>query len=65
MAEPTDTQLLDDRATQLALGLDHLGANPMRLESAEIALLFGAAWGSRRARHARQAATHMEAGKAA
>ena len=46
----SDTELLDRRASQLAVALDGLGWNPTRLGTSEIERLFGSAWGSQRAR---------------
>ena len=47
---PTDTELLDARAEQVALLLDHAGATPVRLEDAEIADLLHRCWCPERAR---------------
>ena len=47
---PTDTELLDSRAEQVALLLDHAGAAPVRLDDAEIATLLYRCWCPERAR---------------
>jgi hypothetical protein len=48
---PTDTELLDARAEQVALLLDHAGAASVRLNDVEIAALLYRCWCAERARH--------------
>jgi hypothetical protein len=47
---PTDSELLDARAEQVALLLDHAGAAPVRLNDVEVALLLYRCWCPERAR---------------
>ncbi len=50
LVHASDAALLDERAGQVALLLDHAGAAPVRLEDAEIAALLYSCWCPERAR---------------